>query len=74
MAGVGVTPAIAFTRKLITSQSERRLHIDYSVLQLINLILWEELKKWPKHYDQILVAVRITRQQGHILANQMFKD
>lgn len=66
MGGIGITPAIAFARKLIASHNKRVLHIDYSVHDENDFSFQHEFAEWPEHYPNVITQVRVTRQQGHI--------
>lgn len=66
MAGIGITPAIAFARKLIASQHKRVLHIDYSISQDDQMAFRDVLSDWPGHFSNIRTTIRITSKQGHI--------
>jgi nitric-oxide synthase len=66
VAGIGVTPAIAFGRKLLAGNHKKHLHIDYSVRRRIDLAFHDELTDWPKRCPNVSVNVRVTSEQGRI--------
>lgn len=66
VAGIGVTPAIAFGRKLLAGNHGKRLHIDYSVTRGEDLAFNDELAQWPRRSPNITVTVRITSREGRI--------
>jgi nitric-oxide synthase len=73
MAGIGITPAIAFARKLTAKEHQRPLHIDYSVHQAEDAVFRDELASWPTRYPHISVNIRITSQQGRIGSQEILE-
>jgi ferredoxin-NADP reductase/CRP-like cAMP-binding protein len=65
MGGIGITPAIAFARKLTDSKHRRALHIDYSV-RSSEMAFSDELAVWPKQHSHITVCVRRTDVDGRL--------
>lgn len=66
VAGVGVTPAIVFLRKLIAAQQKRRFHVDYSVHSANDIIFKDEISDWQHEFSHISINMRITSLTGHI--------
>jgi nitric-oxide synthase len=66
VAGIGITPAVAFARLLIREKVSRPLHIDYSVRRLEDAAFRRELTEWPRQYPNIFVRTRLTALDGHL--------
>jgi len=66
MAGIGITPAIAFGRQWLARRAERVLHIDYSVHAKEEAAFQRELADWPQKFPNISIHTRITSQEGHL--------
>jgi ferredoxin-NADP reductase/CRP-like cAMP-binding protein/bacterioferritin-associated ferredoxin len=66
MAGIGITPAIAFGRHLLARGKARTLHIDYSVRAEEEAAFQRELADWPQQGSNISIHRRITSRQGHL--------
>ncbi len=66
MAGIGITPAIAFARELIYLQGKIPLSIDYSARTKEEAIFQKELQIWANEYPNIEVNIRLTSEQGRI--------
>ena len=71
MAGIGITPAIAFVKKLILSDKKRFMYIDYSVQRDEDITFRNKLYNWPKLYSNIVITIRDTSKQGHIVENDI---
>lgn len=63
VAGIGLTPVIAYARELLNTQSKRHLHLDYSVLSKDLIAYSNELNDFSKH-ENITVNIRVTNEQG----------
>jgi ferredoxin-NADP reductase/CRP-like cAMP-binding protein len=66
VAGIGVTPAISFARKVLAVSAPRLLYIDYSIRFTDDLVFKKELMRWPQRHSNIVTRVRITSREGHI--------
>lgn len=66
VAGIGITPAIAFGRQLVTRRNERVLYIDYSVHAKEEAAFQRELADWPQKFLNISIHTRITSNEGHL--------
>jgi ferredoxin-NADP reductase/CRP-like cAMP-binding protein/bacterioferritin-associated ferredoxin len=66
MAGIGITPAIAFARALTASQEARPLYIDYSVHSEEEMAFGKELADWPRQWPNISTHTRVTAREGHL--------
>jgi len=66
VAGIGITPAIAFARFLIRKKASRPLHIDYSVRSPEEAAFGKELAEWPQQFPNISVRTRLTARDGHL--------
>lgn len=66
VAGVGVTPAIAFARKLLQGHHLRKLYIDYSVRNQHEIAFLDEIKKWREQEFNIEIKIRITSEEGRL--------
>ena len=66
VAGIGITPAIAFARFLIRKKASRPLHIDYSVRSPEEAAFGRELTEWPEQFPNIAVRTRLTARDGHL--------
>ncbi len=66
VAGIGITPAIAFAKRLIKSQDRRSMHIDYSVRHQEISTFDDELSAWPTQFSNFSISTRLTSKDGHI--------
>lgn len=73
MGGIGITPAIAFARKLISDQTQRPLHIDYSVESINDISFKDEIKAWPQQHPNVSTHIRVTNDHGLITENDIVK-
>ncbi len=71
VAGIGITPAIAFAKKIVANQDKRFMHIDYSIRHQENSAFNEELATWPKNFSNISITTRLTSQTGHLNENNI---
>ncbi len=65
-AGIGITPAIAFAKKIISSGQSHPLHIHHSVHQLEDLAFRDELTNWPKQHHHITIDILNTSQHERL--------
>lgn len=65
-AGIGITPFIAFARKIIASKITTPIHVDYSVHKSSDVIFNEEILKWSKQYKNISINIRETATEGRL--------
>lgn len=66
MAGIGVTPAIAFIKNIISYKQQRKVYVHYSIRQSEDIIFQEEISNWPKHFANISITLYLTSQKGHL--------
>jgi ferredoxin-NADP reductase/CRP-like cAMP-binding protein len=66
MAGIGITPAIAFGRQLADRGDGRPLHIDYSVHAREETAFQRELTSWPQELPNVSVHTRVTSAEGRL--------
>lgn len=66
MAGIGVTPAIAFMRSLISHRSTKMIYLHYSVREIAEAIFQKEMADWSRQYPNIKIQLRSTSQSGHL--------
>jgi ferredoxin-NADP reductase/CRP-like cAMP-binding protein len=71
MAGIGITPAIAFGRQLIASRNQRQLHIDYSVHAKEDVAFERELADWSQKFPNISDHIRITSKHGYLVETEV---
>lgn len=64
MGGIGITPAIAFTRYIVKALQHQRIYIDYSALHADQFILSDEFTSLTKQYKNVLINHRITSISG----------
>lgn len=69
MAGIGITPALAFARTLINQKLSRPLYVDYSVHNKTDQIFSDEMNQWSEHCPSIVLHLRITAQEGHLTSS-----
>jgi ferredoxin-NADP reductase/CRP-like cAMP-binding protein/bacterioferritin-associated ferredoxin len=60
MAGIGITPFIAFARNLSQIRSGRKLHLDYSIRNESEITFQQEIVDWPKNFSNISAHIHIT--------------
>jgi ferredoxin-NADP reductase/CRP-like cAMP-binding protein len=66
VGGIGMTPALAICRSIISSGKRQTLAIDYSVSTRDQFIYADELQNAATGHDNIRVNLRATREQGRI--------
>lgn len=66
MAGIGVTPAIAFIRALVSRQSKRRFYLDYSVHETGEIVFQREMADCKKQHSNLEIRLRVTSQSGRL--------
>lgn len=66
MAGIGITPAVAFARELIYLKRKTPLFIDYSARTKEDVVFQKELQQWASEHNNIEVNIRLTSEQGRI--------
>lgn len=71
MGGIGITPAIAFARKLISDHMQRPLHIDYSVAKINDISFRDEIQGWPQQHPTVSTHIRVTSEHGHVTENEV---
>ena len=69
VAGIGITPAVAFARKLVSTHSKRRLYVDYSV-RSSEIAFGDELAAWSKNNSNISIIIRRTDIDGRLTKSQ----
>ena len=70
MAGIGITPAISFAKKLISTGAKRRLYVDYSA-RSVELAFRDELTGWPKNHLNISARIRRTDVDGRMTVSDL---
>ena len=70
VAGIGITPAIAFAKRLVSTQGKRPLYIDYSV-RSAEIAFSDELVAWSKDYSSISTKIRCTDVDGRLTESQL---
>jgi len=66
MAGIGITPAVAFGRQLIVHRGNRPLYIDYSIHSREEAAFQREFADWPGQFPNISINTRVTSSEGHL--------
>lgn len=64
VGGIGVTPALAMARHLVSRPSTFRMHLDYSVPDAGHAIRRDEILGLPGKNPKISVKIRHTREEG----------
>lgn len=71
MAGIGITPAIAFIRSIIQTQSKRQIYLDYSVRTEDELIFTNQMNRWVEENKNVAIHKRITSKEGRLSENEI---
>ena len=71
MGGIGITPAIAFTRYLANAKKQQRIYIDYSVVLAEQFILMDEFSNMTKKHSTIAMNHRITNISGMLTEQEI---
>lgn len=71
MAGIGITPAVAFARAAMEVNSLRPIYIYYSAHTELDFAYLEELKKITENYSSIKLITRATKSEGRFLESHL---
>jgi len=66
VAGIGMTPALATARSILSKQSGQLLHIDYTASSAKDFAYREELQAMTDGEPSISIKFRETRQDGRV--------
>lgn len=71
MGGIGITPAVAFTRSLISSNKKQQIYIDYSASQVEQFILMDEFADIERKHKNVTINHRVTGVYGKVTEQEI---
>jgi ferredoxin-NADP reductase/CRP-like cAMP-binding protein len=71
MAGIGITPGVAFTRAAVEQRSPRSIYISYSAHANEDFAYLPVLKELAELNPAITVVTRTTKDEGHLDENSL---